>query len=238
MALHLYLTMWEQTASEWICTYIWPCENTPHQNGSALTSNHVRTHHIRMDLHLYPTSSCQKGSALTFNLILLERLYTYIWPCEEHIQNTCHKGSALTSDHVRSTSSIHVRKALQLHLTMWGTHPSYMSERLYTYIWPCEEHIKHTCQKGSALISDHVRNTSRNHARRSLHLHLTMWGAHTASMSEGLWTYIWPCGEHIPHPCQKGGCTYIWPCGEHILHPCQKGPALTSDHVGNTSHIH
>ena len=118
-----------------------------------------------------------------------------------------------------NTSHNHVRRALHLHLTMWGTHPATMLEGLYTYIWPWGEHIPQPCQKGSPLASDHGGNTSRNHVRKALHLHLTMEGTHLATMSEGF-------------------CTYIWPCGEHILQPCQKVSKLTYDHVGNTSRNH
>ena len=96
----------------------------------------------------------------------------------------CQKGPALTSDHERNQSSIHVRKALHLHLTMRGTNPTYMSKGLYTYICPFEEPIQHTCQKGSALTSNHERNISIIHVRRDLHLHLTMRGTHPTHMSE------------------------------------------------------
>ena len=37
------------------------------------------------------------------------------------------------------------RPAQHLYLTMRGTHLAYMLERLCTYIWPCKEHIHHTC---------------------------------------------------------------------------------------------
>ena len=41
--------------SERPSTHIWPCVNTSRQNGSALISNHVRTHYIGRALHLHPT---------------------------------------------------------------------------------------------------------------------------------------------------------------------------------------
>ena len=104
----------------------------------------------------------------------------------EHIPQPCRKGPALTSDHGRNQSNIHVRKALHLHLTMRGTNPTYMSKRLCTYIQPCEEPIQHTCskglctyictceepiqhacQKGFALTSAHARNQSSMHVRRA-----------------------------------------------------------------------
>ena len=128
---------------------------------------------------------------------LLQRLYptlsqngppnTYIWSCRNqnynHIRKAC---PTLTSDHV-------------------GTHPTTLSERPSTHIWPCEEQIQHTCQKGSALTFNHARNQSnihvqkgyaltsahaRNqssmHVRRDLHLHLHMWGTNPVCMSKGL----------------------------------------------------
>ena len=144
----------------------------------------------------------------------------------------------------------HVRMAQHLHPTMGGTYPITMSKRLSTYIWPWEEHIqgpcqKHLvtyiwpweehiqepCQKGLALMSHHGRNTSKNHVEKAQHLYPSMWGTHRTSMLEGLNTYIYPYGEHIPHPCYKGStlrsdhvgthptislewiCTYIWSCG-------------------------
>ena len=167
-------------------THIWPCENTPHQNGSALISDHVRTHRIRMDLHLHMTSSYQKGSALTSNLILSERLCTYIRPhlvrkdIHLHLTSSCQKGSALTSNLIlleRLCTYIRphlVIKDLHLHLIMWehipqshhngstlisdhvGTHPTITSEWLCTYIWSCG-------------------NTSCNHIKMELHLYLIMW---------------------------------------------------------------
>ena len=111
----------------------------------------------------------------------------------EPIPQLCRKGPTLTSDHERNQSSIHVRKALHLHLTMRGTNPTYMSKRictyiqpceepiqhtclkgLCTYIYPCEEPIQHACQKGSALTSAHARNQSSMHVIRALQSHLIM----------------------------------------------------------------
>ena len=103
----------------------------------------------------------------------------------------------LTSDHGWNTSEIHVRKAQHSHLTMRGTNPSFMSERIYTYIRPCEEPIQHTCQKGSTLTYDHTRSQSIIHVRRALHLHLTMRGTNSRFMLEGICTYIWPFEEPI-----------------------------------------
>ena len=103
------------------------------------------------------------------------------------------KGLALIFDHVRNQSNLHVERALHLHMTMRGTNPA--------------------CQKGSALISDHVGTnpiiTSERHAQ---HSHLTMW-------------------EHIPQPCQKGPALTS-------DNQCQKGLALTFDHARNQSYVH
>ena len=127
--LHLHLTMWEHTASEWLCTYIWPCENKLHQNGFALISGHVRTHRIRMALHLYLTmwehttsewictyiwpcenTPHQNGSALIFDLILSERICTYIWP--HLVRKALHWSCG-------NTSHNHIRIYLHLYLIMW-----------------------------------------------------------------------------------------------------------------------
>ena len=93
-----------------------------------LTSDHGRNTsktHVRNAQQSHPTSSCQKGSALTSDLILLERLCTYIRPhlvrkalhlhliMWEHIPQSHQNGSALIFDHV-------------------GTHPAITSEWLYT----------------------------------------------------------------------------------------------------------
>ena len=129
---------------------------------------------------------------------MLERLCTYIWPWEEPIQHSCQKDPALTSDHERNQSSIHVRKALHLHLTMRGTHPSFMSERLFTYIWPWEEHIHNSCQKGSALTYDHGRNQSYHHVKKAHGLITCPWkeprsGEHQASpwsTQNSLWPFL------------------------------------------------
>ena len=63
-AQHSHLTMCKHIVPKWIITYIWP-------------------HLIRKDLHLHLNSSCQKGFAITSDLILLERLCTYIQPCSK-----------------------------------------------------------------------------------------------------------------------------------------------------------
>ena len=86
---------------------------------------------------------------------------------------------------------IYVRKAQHWYLTMSWTNPAFMLERLCTYIWPCEEPIQHTCQKGFALIFSHARNQSNIHVKRALHLHLTMRGTIPAYMSKWLSTLGW-----------------------------------------------
>ena len=130
----------------------------------------------------------------------------------------CQKGSALTFNHGRNTSKNHTEKAQHSHPIMGGTHPRTISKRLNTYIWPWEEHIQESCQKGSILISNHGRNTSKNHVRKDQHLYLAMWGTHLASMLERLNTYIWPWKE--------------------LILACYKGSALTSNHGRNQSYHH
>ena len=107
-----------------------------------LTSDHGRNTsktHVRKAQHSHPTSTCQKGSALTFDLILLKSLCTYIRPhlvrkaLHLHPNSSYQKGSALTSDHGRTRlppcqkgftlTFDPVRNALHLHLTMGG--PTY-----------------------------------------------------------------------------------------------------------------
>ena len=121
---------------------------------------------------------------------------TYIWSCRNqsynHIRKSC---PALTSNYVG------------MHPTTLSERPSNhiwqpMSERLSTYIRPCEEPILHAkralhlhlitnvkkaqhlhstmqgtnppCQKGSALTSDYCRNQCYNCLRMALHSHLIM----------------------------------------------------------------
>ena len=161
--------------SEGICTYIWPS-----QKGSALTSSGIVGNTI-----YYP----RKGSTLISTGMVGHTIYhpekgsalTSIVMIGHTIYHPG-KGPALISDHGRNTSKNHI-------------------ERLNTYIWPWEEHIQESCQKGSALISNHRRNTSKNHVRKDQHLYLAMWRTHPASILERLSTYIYPCGEHISHPC-------------------------------------
>ena len=82
------------------------------------------------------------------------------------------------------------RLAQHSHLTMGGTHPTTMSKRPSTHIRPWEEHIQEPYRKGSALISEHGRNTSKNHVRKAQHLYLTMGGTHPRTMLERINTYI------------------------------------------------
>ena len=139
---------------------------------------------------------------------------------------------------------------------MRGTHPTTMSKISSTCIQPWEEQIPQPCWKGSALISDHGRNTSRNHVRMAQHLYLIMGGTHPATISKSLSTYIQPWEEHIPQPCWKGSTLisdhgrntshnhvrmaqhlYLIIGGNH-LQPYWKGLALISNHGRNKSHNH
>ena len=104
-----------------------------------------------------------------------------------HVRKAC---AALTSDHGRNTSKNHVKKAQHSHPIMGGTHPRTILESLSTHIRLWEEHIQEPCQKGSALISNHGRNTSNNHIEKDQYLDLNMGGTHPRTMSKGLNTYI------------------------------------------------
>ena len=78
-------------------------------------------------------------------LTMTEWINPYIWPTrqngygyqhsylswKEPILSPWHNGSALTSDHGRNQSSHHDRMAQPLHLTMEGTNPLTMTERLW-----------------------------------------------------------------------------------------------------------
>ena len=153
---------------------------------------------------------------------------SHIWPCG----NTSHNP---------------FRKAQHSHLIMREMNPEFMLERLCTYIWPCEEPIQHTRQKGSALTFDHARNQSNIHVERALHLHLTMRGTNPAYMSKRLlapgWGFL--VTDQVPPFSQRmESKTYIWSCGntslnhirmalhlylimwEHIQRSYQNGPQL------------
>ena len=167
-----------------------------------------------------------------------EILCTDIWPCDENIQHTCRKGSALTYDHARNTSNIHVRKALHLHLTMWVTNPTYMSKRICTYILPCKEPIQHTCSKGlctyictceepiqhacqkdSALTSAHGRNQSNMHVRRAC-------------------THIWSCRNQSYIHIRMAPIPRLSYLVTDQVPPFQEwNSVLISDHVGTNPTI-
>ena len=126
----------------------------------------------------------------------------------------------LTSNHGRNTSKNHVIKAHHTHPIMGETHPRTIPEKLNTHIRPWEEHIQEPCQKGSAYISDHGRNTSKNHVRKELPTLLTMGGTHPKPMSKRPNTHIWPhlvrkdLHLHLTmckHIVLEWLCTYIWP---------------------------
>ena len=61
-------------------------------------NTHIQPHLVRKALHLHLTSSCKKGSALTSDLIMLERHCTYIQPhyvrkaLHLHPTSSCQKG--------------------------------------------------------------------------------------------------------------------------------------------------
>ena len=94
-------------------THIWPCVNKSHQNGSTLTSDHVRTHHIERDLHLHSTMcehTASKGlSVPDWGFLVTDQ----VPPFSQRM------ASALISDQV-------------------GTHPSITLEWSWTHIWSCK----------------------------------------------------------------------------------------------------
>ena len=160
---HLYLTLSQNDPPNtyiWSCRN--QSNSNIRKACPTLTSNHVGTHpttlskrpitHIwqlmleRTNTYIRPSEepilpTCRKGSALisdhvgTNPIIILERhaqhSHLTMW---ELIPQPCQKGLALTYDHERNQSSIHVKRALHLHLTMRGTNPTFMSKGIYTYI--------------------------------------------------------------------------------------------------------
>ena len=194
--------------------------------------------HVKKAQHSHPTSSCHKGFALTYDLILSERRCTYIRPhlvrkaLHLHPTSSCQKGSALTSVRVLSKRICTyiwphlVRKALHLRLIMW-------------------EHILQSHQNGFALISDHV---GTHPPITSAWLCVDHVGIHPIITSK------WICTNNVgTHPIVTSEwiCTYIWSCGntshshirmalhlhlimwEPIPQSHQNGSVLTSNHVGS-----
>ena len=110
-----------------------------HTQHSHLTmgGTHPKTHVIKAQ-HSHPTLSFQKGSALTSNLILSERLCTYIRPhpvrkaLHLHLTSSCQKGSTLTSEHVGTHLVITSEWLCTYHM---GIHPTITSEYL------CIDHV-------------------------------------------------------------------------------------------------
>ena len=102
---HLYLTLSKNGPPN---TYIWSCRNQSYNHirkaRPALTSYHVGTH---------PTTLSERPNTHIWQP-MLERLSTYIWPCEEPI--------------------LHAERALHLHLIIIGTNPTIASEWICTYI--------------------------------------------------------------------------------------------------------
>ena len=100
---------------------------------------------------------------------------TLIWPCGNRSHNS-------------------VRKTQHSHLTMLGTNPAFMSERLYTYIrhmWGTNP--TYMFEKALHLHSTHVRNQSNIHIRKGS----TLTSAHARNQSS----------MHV-----KRACTHIWSC--------------------------
>ena len=126
-----------------------------------MSERHVRTHILPWEEPIQSSMS--------------ERPSTHIWPWEEPIQHSCQKGYALTFDHARNQSNIHVKRALHLHSTMRGTNPTYMSKGLSAPGWGflVTNQVPPFSQRmASALISDQV-------------------GTNPSITSEWPCTYIW-----------------------------------------------
>ena len=137
---------------------------------------------------------------------------------------------ALTSDHERNTSNtMSERHAQHSHLTMIGTKPVMserpsthiwqpMSERLITYIRPCEEPIPH------AERALHLHLTTN--VRKAQHLHSTMWGTNPPCWKGSALT--------SDNQCQKGSALTF----DHVMNwsSMQKGSTLAYDHYRNQSY--
>ena len=142
---------------------------------------------------------------------------TYIWPWKEHIQEPCQKGFPNTcigpwKEHIHH----HVRKACPTltsdHVgilpTTLSERPSThiwqpMSERLNTYIRPCEEPILHAKRDLLLHLTTNVRKAE--------HLHSTMRGTNPP------WWKGYSLTSDNP-PCQKGSALTSHPLmvGHHF----------------------
>ena len=138
---------------------------------------------------------------------------THIWPWEEHIQNPCRKGPALTSDLI-------------------------LSERLCTYIRPhivrkaLHLHQTSSCQKGSLILSERIFTYIRPHlVRKALHLYLIMWEHILQSHQNGS-ALIY---DHVgTHPT----ITLEWIFTNQVgTHPIITSECLCTDHVGTHTTI-
>ena len=151
-----------------------------------------------MAQHLHLTSSCRKDSAVTSNLILSERICTYIWPhlvrkaLHLHSTSSCQKGSTLTSNLI-------------------------LSKRLYTYIWSCgntsRNHIR-------ISLDWSCGKTTHNYIKASLHLHLIMWSSafHHVRKANGHTNFLWrepQSGEHQASPWSTQNSLRLMVCLVH-----------------------
>ena len=93
----------------------------------------------------------------------------------EPIPQPCQKGPALTSDHERNQSSIHVRKAMHLHSTHVRNQSNIHVQKGSSLIFDtCEEPIQHTCSKRICTYIRHMQGTNPTCMfERALHLHPT-----------------------------------------------------------------
>ena len=92
----------------------------------------------------------------------------------EPIPQPYQKGPALTSDHERNQSSIHVSKALHLHSTHVRNQSNIHVKKDSALIFDTyEEPIQHACSKRLYTYIRHMRGTNPTCMfERALHLHL------------------------------------------------------------------
>ena len=143
----------------------WPALTFDHQRNTSNTMSKRHSTYIHQHDRTQLLSSVKSLSThihwhhRKHHLSSMEGLSTYIRPCEEPIQPTCRKGSALTFDHARNQSSLHVERDLNPRLRIPGNWlgASILPENgISPYIWSSG-------------------NASLNHIRMALHLYLIMW---------------------------------------------------------------
>ena len=175
-----------------------------------------------MAQHLHLTSSCRKGSALTSDLILSERICNYIWPHlvrkALHLHSTMLKNIAskgllvldwgfLVTDQVHPFSQ---RMASSLISDQVVTHPSITSKWPCTHIWSCKttsySHIK---MAPSPILSYLV--TDQLPPFQEWHLVLTSdhLGTNPIVTSKWLSTHIWHARNQSSHHDIMAQCLHL-----------------------------